>query len=188
MIKVARSEGETAKRQRAKKENSSKENVRTMKHQNLQFPQPRPRSIFCRRRNATRTRRHEESRSTIPERATSQIFRDYHSLRGRRDIESQGGRGWKSIGHAWVGEFLHSSALLHPFRLTTTTSFSVSSRSNQITPLPRSWNSCTIGIGMGGMRASSKWRCDDEGSVSLVNLGPTDREGVGGLVVTSHTP
>ena len=95
-----------------------------MQHQDLQLPQPRPHSIFCRRRNATRARRHPRLRSTIPDRAAGQIFRDYPSLRGPRDVESQGGRGWKSIGHGCVGDFFLSSPMLHLSRLTTATSSS----------------------------------------------------------------
>ena len=36
------------------------------------------------------------------------------------------------------------------------------------------------------MRQSSEWRLEDEGSDSLVNLNPMDREGVGGQVLTSN--
>jgi hypothetical protein len=161
-----------------------------MQHQNLQLPQPRPHSIFCRRRNATRTRRHPRLRSTIPDRATGQIFRDYHSLRGPRDVELQGGRGWKSIGYGCVGEFFLSSPMLHLSRLTTAMSSSFFFHLHHIRLFPSRWNSIRIEIGDRSDEQSSKRRFDDEGSDSPVIYAQWMAEGVGGQAVTgtSHTP
>jgi hypothetical protein len=92
------------------------------------------------------------------------------------------------IGPGRVGESPHSSPKLHTFRLTTTKSTSFFLHLNHIRHFPSSWNSIGTEIGMGSMRQSSKWRFEDEGSDSLVILGPMDREGAKGQVLSSHTP